>query len=37
MNAPKKPEVIIITVTKNRADLLKRSIKSVLNQTFTEL
>jgi glycosyltransferase involved in cell wall biosynthesis len=36
MNSSKKPEVSIITVTKNRADLLERAIESVLAQTFTE-
>ncbi len=36
MNSSKKPEVSIITVTKNRADLLKRAIKSVLSQSFTD-
>lgn len=36
MNASHKPEVSIITVTKNRAKLISRSINSVLNQTFKD-
>jgi glycosyltransferase involved in cell wall biosynthesis len=36
MSSSKIPAVSIITITKNRAELLKRAIKSVLNQTFTD-
>jgi glycosyltransferase involved in cell wall biosynthesis len=34
INNTRVPEVSIITITKNRAELLKRAINSVLNQTF---
>jgi glycosyltransferase involved in cell wall biosynthesis len=36
MSSSKKPQVSIITITKNRAELLKRAIKSVLSQTYTD-